>query len=308
MIAPGAPVVGVDLGGTKVAAALVGRDGGLLGEVVRRPSRAKDGPQVVLDTVADVVRAAAGDRPYAALGIGSAGVVDRASGTIVSSTDAFTDWPGTRVAAGLRDRLGVPVEVVNDVDAYALGEAFSGAGRDLATFLMVAVGTGVGGSIVLDGRLRTGAHHVAGEIGHIPVPGAEGARCACGRLGHLEAIAAGPAIERRYADRRPPLDGARIARAAADGDECAQAVLREAAAALGRGIAGIASTLDPDGIVIGGSVSGAGPVWWSTLRETLRAEVIEPLQDLPVRAVELGDLAPIIGAASATGLLIKEQS
>ena len=178
----GAVVIGVDLGGTKTAAAAVSRDGGV-GPLRTVPTPAQAGPGPILDAVAGLVRevAAGAGGPVLGLGVGTAGVVDVTTGTIVSATDAIAGWTGTDVAGGLRGRLadlalgGVHVE--NDVDAHAAGEAWRGAAAGLPSVLMVAVGTGVGGAVVLDGRPLRGAHHVAGEIGHLPTPGAEGLRC-----------------------------------------------------------------------------------------------------------------------------------
>ncbi|AQP45503.1 ROK family protein [Tessaracoccus flavus] len=289
-------VVGVDLGGTKTAAARVAPDG-TLGEIVSAPTPALRGGQAVLDVVADLVRRVGGDDTVG-LGVGTAGVVDATVGRIISATDTFSDWVGTDVAGGLRQRLSWsdrPIEVINDVDAHALGEQWLGAARDHGSVLMVAVGTGVGGAVVLDGRLWTGAHHVAGEIGHVPTPGAEGLYCACGRPGHLEAVAAGPAIERMYGV--DGVDGRAIMARAEAGEEKALAVVERAASSLGRAIAGLVTVLDPACVVIGGGVALAGDVWWGPLRRTIRDELVPILADIPVLPAAAGPSAAILGAA-----------
>lgn len=178
--------------------------------------------------------------------------------------------------------------------------------------LMVAAGTGVGGAVVVNGQLWRGAHYVAGEIGHVPVPGAEGMRCACGRDGHLEALAAGPAIGRCYSDLTGQrVDAAEVARLANAGDPIACDVITAAAAGLGRAIAGIVTTLDPDRVVVGGGVAEAGPVWWEALRAACRAELVESLAGVPLIQAELGTTAPLLGAAlaafEATGLSPREK-
>lgn len=293
--------IGVDLGGTKTAVALVADDG-TMGEVVTAPTPARVSPDAVLDTVAELAGKVITD-DVVGLGVGTAGVVDTTTGTIISATDVFTDWIGTDVAGGLRKRLGWeasrPVEVLNDVDAHAMGEWRFGAGKDLESLLMVAVGTGVGGAVVLADGLRTGAHHVAGEMGHMPTPGAEGLFCPCGRPGHLEAIAAGPAMERRHvAFGGDDVDGRELMRRASDGDPLALQVVTEAAEALGRAIAGIVTVLDPASVVIGGGVAQAGEVWWEPLRRTIRAELVPVLADIPVLKAQLGPSAAIVGAAA----------
>lgn len=227
----------------------------------------------------------------------------QAFGNIISSTDTFRDWVGTDVPAGLRARLGWGPErrvaVLNDVDAHAVGEFHHGAAREVESLLMVAVGTGVGGALVLDGQLRTGARSVAGEIGHIPTPGADNLRCPCGRLGHLEAIAAGPAIERQYAALGGgEASGREVMERAAHHDDDALDVVKRAAVALGKAIAGVVTTLDPAAVVIGGGVAEAGPVWWLPLRETIRNEVVSVLADVPVLKAQLGNSAALVGAAA----------
>lgn len=297
---PGDPgvVVGVDIGGTKTAVAVVDSSG--IPEQVRSAATpALVGPDAVLDTVATLVRRAAGDRPLRGIGVGTAGVVDASRGVIVSATDSFANWPGTEVAAGLRAQLGAPVRVVNDVDAHALGEGWTGAARGAANFLMVGVGTGVGGCVVIDGAPLRGRHHVAGEIGHVPAVGAEGMRCPCGRDGHLEAVAAGPAIHRRFlALGGSAVDTQEVVALAVGGDSLAVQVVSAAATSLGRTIAGLVTTLDPERVVVGGGLAGAGTVWWEPFEQALRAELIDVLADLPVVPAALGADAAIIGAAS----------
>ena len=241
-----------------------------------------------------------------AVGIGTAGVVDVEHGTILSATDAITGWAGTRVAAGVRERLAtaglgaLPVHVENDVDAYAAGEAWLGAGAGAEVVLMVAVGTGVGGALVIEGRTRRGAHHVAGEIGHVPVPGAQGEPCTCGRPGHLEGVTAGPQIHRRYLAKGgdPEVPDAReVERRAAAGDRIAQEVYRDSAACLGRALAGLVTVIDPDVVVVSGGLARAGDLWWEPLQRTFAAEIIDPLASIKIIPATLGTTAPLVGAA-----------
>lgn len=308
-------VVGVDVGGTKVAAATVGVDG-TCGPRVERPTGASRGAAAVLDTVAEAVRAvvAADGRALAAVGVGTAGVVDVGAGYIVSATSTFAGWAGTPVRDELARRLaplgeGVTpvVHVENDVDAHAAGEAWLGAARGAGSVLLVAVGTGVGGAVVLDGRAWRGAHHLAGEIGHLPVPGAQDLRCTCGRLGHLEAIGAGPAMHRRYlalGGSARCVDTRALVARAEGGEELAARVVQDAATAVGRAVAGVASVLDPEVVVIGGGVAEAGGMWWTALEQAARADVVDALADLPIRPAALGGGAPVVGAARGAWRLV----
>ena len=312
-------VLAVDIGGTKTAAALVDRQDRLLRTEVA-PTPAASGPAAVVATVimlaerllaqpllADALLADGGAR-LVGVGIGTAGVVDAGTGTIVSATDTFADWPGTPLAALVRAGLGAqlpidaPVMVQNDVDAHAAGEYAHGAAAGASSALIVAVGTGVGAGLILDGRPIRGAHHVAGEIAHMPAPGAEHLRCPCGRLGHLEAIGSGIGMHRHFVslggDPTSP-DARGVSAAAASDDPIARRALDESAAAVGRTLAAAATLLDPERIVITGGVANIGESWWRPMREAYRREAIDALQNTPILPGTLGDEAPLRGAAAS---------
>ncbi|WP_217632457.1 ROK family protein [Ruania alba] len=304
-------VIGVDVGGTKTAAAVVGPDG-RLGPVHSAPTRAAAGPEAVLEVIRSLVtdvRAEArldGWGEPAAVGIATAGMVDTTTGVIVAANDTFPGWPGTPVQARLTEQLGIAVTVQNDVRAHAIGEAWAGAAADVRSALVVAVGTGVGGTVVIDGRAAGGAHHAGGEIGHMPSAGAGGLRCPCGRIGHLEAVACGPAIAEQFRRRDPDQHAGTpdVLRLADAGDEIAGDVVHRAGVALGQAIAGVVTVIDPHVVVLGGGVAGASTVWWDAVCETLRTELVDPLRDIPVRLSTLGGSAPLIGAArSAWGVV-----
>ena len=293
-------VIAVDLGGTKIAVAAVDHEG-RCGPVVTRPTPAHEGPDRVLAAIVDAVRQVMDTFPtVVAVGIGAAGVIDDATGTVLAATDAITDWPGTPIAEALTQALGLPVVVDNDVNAHAVGEAWLGAGRGAGNVLMVAIGTGVGGALVLDGQPLHGAHHVAGEIGHAPARGAEHLACGCGRTGHLEAIASGPGLLRHYhsvggdvavGDTREVVERARA------GDPVALRAVREAASALGTCVAGFIMLSDPDVVVVGGGLAEAGDVWWEPMEAALRSELIDIVGQVPLRPAELGGAAALVGAA-----------
>lgn len=295
-------VLGVDLGGTKILTGLVDRAGVRHGPTVGAPTPAQDGPEEVLDAVARAAARAleSASGPVRGVGVGSAGVIDPGDGVVVGSTDAFRDWPGTEIATGISRRLGgFPVVVDNDVNAHATGESWLGAGRGATIMLLVTVGTGVGAAIALEGRVVSGRHHMTGELGHTPARGAEHLRCGCGHRGHLEAIASGPGLVRHYRSlggTRLP-DARAVVRAADSGDPTAVRAVTDAASVLGTTLAGVVTTLDPDVVVLGGGLSNAGTLWWDAVENSLRAELVEPLTDVPLRRPELGPDAALIGAA-----------
>jgi glucokinase len=291
-------VLGIDIGGTKTAVGAVDSAGRVLA-TRRAATPAGAGREAVLDTAARLAREVidAVDRPVLAVGVGAPGVVDARRGVVLSATDLVTGWAGTPVARALADRLGLPVAVDNDVRAAAVGEARHGAGRGAALALVVAVGTGIGGALLRDGVLLPGASGVAGHLGHLPVAGADGRVCSCGRTDHLEAVAAGPAILRAAADRGLAAGSTAEVVALAGTDDRAAAVVTEAATALGRCLGGLVNLLDPDAVVLAGGVAAAGDAWWQPLRRAFQGELLAPASPALV-AAQLGSDAGIVGAGA----------
>lgn len=254
-----APVaIGVDVGGTKLVAATLDADGAVV-ERRRLSTPAGEGDRL-LDTLTEIVEGLGGGLP---VGIGIAAIVDPAGVVRYGPNIGVRDLP---LAELLADRLDVPVVVKNDATVAAYGEYRIGAGRDADEMLMLTLGTGVGGGIVLDGRILEGRGGFAGELGHIIVH--EGGRpCPCGNRGCLEAYASGTAIgltaRERLVDREitstlrevVQLDGKAVTSAAVDGDAFARDVLREAGSWLGVGMASLANALDPELIVVGGGAA-----------------------------------------------------
>lgn len=290
-------VAAVDIGGTKTAAALVGRDGSLVARTATA-TPGRDGPEAILDAVAQVVHDL-GEAP-AAVGVGSAGVVDPGSGTVLGATDVLARWAGTDLRGGVAARLALPVAVVNDVHAHGLGEATYGAGRGFGSVLTVAVGTGIGGAFVSDGSLLTGPHAAAGHVGHMPSPHARDLPCSCGAVGHLEALAAGPALVRELVRRtgHQVADLRAVTARAADDDQDAVGVLHDGGTAVGAVIGGLVNVLDPEVVVVGGGVANIGGEWWDALLAAAAREVLPILAGVPVVRSELGGDAALLGAAA----------
>ncbi|MDR6414617.1 ROK family protein [Pseudarthrobacter sulfonivorans] len=303
--------IGVDLGGTKTAAGVVSAAGEVLfSETI--PTLNRDGGGAILDATAAlvsslVVRAQTEGLEVAGVGVGSAGVIDAGRGVVVSATDAILGWGGTALTAGLASRLGLDpeaVRAVNDVHAHALGEAWAGAAAGTASSLLVAFGTGVGGSFVLDGQPLLGHRYVGGHVGHVASPYAfhEGVAvpCVCGGAGHVEAIASGPAIREAYVrlgGTSPAADARAVFALAGAGDAIAIQAVGMGAAAAGQAVAGLANILDPEVVVVSGGLSDAGAPWWRPMERALRAELLPALAGLPVLPAKLGNAAAIVGAA-----------
>lgn len=300
-------VIGIDLGGTKTAAAVVADDGTLLLSRTA-PTPSTLGPRPVLDTAARLVEelrqeAQARGVAVGAVGVGAAGVIDPGRGIVTSATDSIRGWAGTRITDELTLRTGLPSAALNDVHAHALGESWLGAGAGAESVLFVGIGTGVGGGYVLAGECVRGANFTAGHLGHFASPSAyeSGAplACSCGGEGHVEAIASGPAIFSLFQrlGGGPAEDTKGVYRLAAAGHPVASAAMDRGASAAGQAIGGLTNILDPHVVVVGGGLAFAGPLWWDAMERAARKEMLAPVSRVPLVAAQLGESAAILGAA-----------
>jgi glucokinase len=295
--------LGIDIGGSKIAAAIVGSDGSVA-EPMIAPTPVVNGPAAILETVVTLCRrlletGATQGRIVSAVGIGSAGHVDHTNGVIVYASGTLPGWAGTALAVQLQTALGLPVIVENDVNALAIGESRFGAGQPFDEALYVAVGTGVGGAMMREGRLWRGVSFCGGEIGHLVVDWDGIRRCSCGLTGHLEAYTAGPALAERYRalaglDLAPDLRV--VAERARNGDMIARTVIVEGARILGLALGGLLSALDPQALIIGGSVPEIGNLWWTSFEQALRTSPMPGPARIALRPAQLGAYAVVIGA------------
>ena len=303
-------IVALDIGGTKIASALVTLADGekpLVEHYDKIPTEAKKGGQVVLANAIKMARRVldlAGEG-VEGIGVSSGGVIDPRTGDVTYANDMMPGWGGTHLGAELTAATGLPARVLNDVHAHALGEARWGAGKDAQSSLVVAVGTGIGGAFVERGHIMLGAHNEAGHIGHMSCSDAAGIPCQCGAVGHLETIACGPGIIERYVelggDAKLPdgtdVDGAVIDQRAAAGDEAAKAAEARSGHAIGEVLGSLTNMLDPDCIILSGSVAQCGADWHDAMAEGWGQAVMPPVAGTPIVSGELGGDAPLIGAA-----------
>jgi glucokinase len=290
------PALGIDIGGSKIAVGLVAADG----RVLRRtsaPTPAKQGRDAILATtrrLADDVRA---DGAIGAVGIGSGGVI--VDGVVTAGTGLLTGWVGTDLVGHFAHIFDCPVIALNDVHAHGVGEASFGAGAGHDPVLVVAAGTGLGGAVIEGGRPMTGAHGVAGHLGHIAAQAAAGLPCSCGAVGHLEAISSGYGIVQLY--RRlggePTVGQARDVAERAGSDSYAELAMQKSAEALGSAMGDLINIIDPAKVIISGGVAEAGLSWWSTLRAAASSAALPLLGATPIVPAQLGADAGIIGAA-----------
>ncbi|MFJ8648491.1 ROK family protein [Streptomyces sp. NPDC093546] len=296
----------LDIGGTKIAGALVDGRGGILVRT-QRPTPAREDGETVMRAVEAVLAELTASPLWAtvtAVGIGSAGPVDASAGTVSPvNVPGWRDYP--LVERVRRATGGLPVQLVGDGVAMTAAEHWQGAARGHANALCMVVSTGVGGGLVLGGRLHAGPTGNAGHIGHISVE-LDGDPCPCGSRGCVERIASGPNIARRALDNgwRPGPDGdataAAVAAAAHAGDPVAVASFERAAQALAAGIAATASLVEIEIAVIGGGVAGAGEVLFAPLRRALRDyATLSFVRRLTVAPALTGTDAGLLGAAAA---------
>lgn len=290
--------LGIDIGGTKIAAGLVTRAGKVLRRAETPTPAALGGAQIVTRALG-LARELMEGVQVVAVGVGSAGVIDPITRRVISATDHLKDWVGTELGLMFESGLGLPVSASNDVHAHAVGEAFFGAGRGHGTVLVAAVGTGIGGAVVINGVVQAGAHGVAGHFGHLPVAEADRMLCPCGRVGHVEAIPSGTALHAFYLKLGgdPGREDARAVVRLAQTNALASRAVPTSGRALGQALGGLTNVIDPDVIIIAGGMRNAGEPWWSAMEASLRETALPILSDVLLVKAELGDDAAIIGAA-----------
>ncbi len=305
--------VGVDVGGTKIAAGLVDERGQVVARD-RTESPATD-PAEIVSTIGTLVRSLVGTEPIEAVGVCAAGFVDKQRATVVFAPNLA--WRDEPLKERLQQELELPVVVENDANAAAWGEFTFGAGEDVEDLLMLTIGTGVGGGVVIDGELVRGGFGMGGEVGHIQmVPG--GVLCGCGNLGCLESYGSGSALVRvtrekvledpqaatalmELAGGDPSgITGPLITEVARAGDDFALARLAELGDWIGQGVATLTAVLDPNVVVIGGGVSEAGALLLDPIRDSFESHVTvrshRPM--LEVRQAELGNAGGMVGVAN----------
>ncbi|MGW3913371.1 ROK family protein [Streptomyces sp. NPDC005070] len=299
-------VAALDIGGTKIAGALVDGHGRIVLRA-QRPTPAQEDGDTVMRAVEDVIGELAVSPLWSgagALGIGSAGPVDASAGTV--SPVNVPGWRGYPLVERASEAAGgLPVELIGDGVAITAAEHWQGAARGHDNALCMVVSTGVGGGLVLNGRLHAGPTGNAGHIGHISVD-LDGDLCPCGSRGCVERIASGPNIARRALEAgwRPGPDGdtsaAAVAEAARAGDPVAVASFERAAQALAAGIAATATLVEIDIAVIGGGVGKAGDVLFAPLRRALADyATLSFVRRLTVTPALMGTDAGLVGAAAA---------
>ncbi|MFC5700680.1 ROK family glucokinase [Cohnella faecalis] len=308
--------VGVDIGGTAIKVGICSAKGDLL-HTFEGPTGTEQGTQKILANIAGYARRIVEESPYdweqvAGVGIGIAGFIDMAKGFIKFSPNLPLD--NVPLKDILEAELNKKVRVNNDANVAALGEAWGGAGRGVHSCVLYTLGTGVGGGIVVNGRLIEGFSGMGGELGHMSiVPDLEAIQCGCGKMGCLETVSSATGIIRMAHDAVSRGDRTTLADvenimakevfdAAKNGDEVAQRIVSRAAYYIGKSMATVAVVVNPQRFIIGGGVSKAGEFLFEQIRTVFHKYALDKAQEgVDIVAAELGNNAGVVGAA---GLLL----
>lgn len=307
------PCLAFDLGGTWLRAALAAADGALLRKA-RRPTP-RGGPAMVLAAMVALAEAVDPDRVATAVGVAAPGPLDPAAGRVLRMPN-LPGWEDVPLASLLAEALGRPVRLQNDASLAALAEGRLGAGRGADPLVYLTLSTGIGGGILVGGRLLEGHRGLAGELGHILLEtGDVGPTCGLGHGTCVEALASGTALARRAMEAlaagslpsdsplvalagRGDVDAGLLAEAARLGDVWCLELWTKMGQTLARGLASLICVLDPARIVLGGGLMSARDLWEPALRASLPRHVIAPAQAaIPIVAAALGDDAGLVGAA-----------
>lgn len=304
--------IGVDLGGTAIKVGICNEEGTLL-HTYEGPTETANGPETIVTNIERYVRLIVEQSPFewdqvAGIGAGVAGFTNIREGIIILAPNVgLKDFPIRKI---LEERLGKPVKIDNDANVAALGEAWGGAGKGIDNCVCYTLGTGVGGGIIIGGKLYQGFSGMAGELGHISVvPDLEAIQCGCGKMGCLETVSSATGIIRMAKDAVARGDRTSLSQvenimakdvfdAAKEGDEAAIRIVNRAAFYLGKSLAAVAVVLNPELFIIGGGVSKAGDILFNEVRNVFAKLTPEPVQQgLRIVPATLGNDAGMVGAA-----------
>ncbi|WP_138275237.1 ROK family glucokinase [Rhodoluna limnophila] len=303
--------IGIDIGGTKIAGALVDESGQIVNEL-RVPTPVED-PAALVDAVVGVISELRNGHEVLGAGVAMAGFIDAGQSAVIYGTNF--GWKNYPLKAEIEAKLDIPVIIENDANAAAWAEYRFGAGKGFQHMVMLTLGTGVGGAVIVDGRMLRGGFGVAGELGHMRVV-PNGVECGCGQRGCIESYASGTALVRtarelvasgdplgarlgELAEQAGELTGVQVYEAILEGDAGARKLLADVGSWTGQAIASLSAILDPQIVVIGGGVSAAGELLLGSIRDAYRKHMpaagFRP--ELKIVTAEFVNDAGVVGAA-----------
>ncbi len=313
--------IGIDIGGTKIAGALVDSEGRIVLEE-RVPSPAGD-PEAMVDAAVGLIERLSANHEVIGAGVAAAGFIDADQSTIIYAPNI--SWRNEPFKAKLESKLSIPVIIENDANAAGWAEYRYGAGRGFKHMIMLTIGTGVGGAVITDSHMLRGGFGIAGELGHLRIV-PNGRLCGCGQNGCLESYASGSALLRSAKELSASSDpagnrlreieaeagqltGLEVYKAILEGDAGALRILSELGSWLGQAIGSLVAVLDPEVVVIGGGVSAAGDLLLNPIREAylahLPAKGYRP--ELKITAAEFVNDAGVVGAADLVRVAFRDR-
>jgi len=313
---PELPVLAIDLGGTKIFAAIISDKGQVIAKE-RYLTLADEGPQSVIGRIFSAIDHLLSQRnlnlsQLDSISIAAAGAIDFKKGLITSSPN-LPGWHDIPLRDIVKEKYKVNTFLINDADAAALGEHHFGAGQGVNNLIYLTISTGIGGGIIINGRLYSGASGSAGEIGHMTID-VNGPRCNCGNIGCLEMLASGTAVAKEAVQRIKQgersslteivggniedITAEKMSIAAQNGDSLASEVILKAATYLGVGLANVVNIFNPEMIIIGGGMAKMGDLLLNPARQVVRERAYQlSAQAVQIVPAQLGDDAGVLGAA-----------
>ena len=310
------PVLAIDLGGTKMIAAIVSNQGQVMAKE-HYLTLAGEGPQSVIDRILSAIDHLLGARKVDlsqldCISIAAAGAIDLDKGLVTLSPN-LPGWHNIPLRDMVNRKYKITTFLINDASAATLGEYHFGAGRGVNNLILLTMGTGIGGGIIIDGRLYTGPSGSAGEIGHMTID-VNGPRCSCGNIGCLEMLASGTAVAREAISRISQgekssltqmvegklenITAEKVGMAAQGGDSLASEVIAKAATYLGIGMVNLVNIFNPEMIIVGGGVAQMGDLLLGPARQVVKERAFQlPAQAVRIVPAQLGDNAGVLGAA-----------
>jgi glucokinase len=305
-------ILAVDLGGTNIRVAHFPTSAPPPLTQIKVPTRESEGPQAVIDRLIQAIESQlqADDRDFR-IGVGCPGPLDPVQGIILEAPN-LTGWEDIPLKSILSEHFNVPVAVDNDANVAALGEWRFGAGRGTKHMIYLTLSTGIGGGVIIDGKLLYGAHGLAAELGHMTIE-PDGPMCGCGKRGHLEALASGPSIARiaeemlaqgnestltEQLSNAGKITAYDVGQAANAGDELASSIISQAGEYIGLHLANLAHAFNPEVYVLGGGVSQIGDLLFNSIRNAFHNYVLHPryAENTKILPAALGDDAGLVGA------------
>lgn len=305
-------VIGIDLGGTQLRAVRIDQAGEILA-FERTETASESGPSAVvaqIEALITAMTAGLAAHQIHGVGVGTPGPVDPLAG-IVLETPNLDGWFNVPLKQLLSERTGLRIEVGNDANVAALGEWRFGSGRGVHDFIYVTISTGIGGGVVVDGKLLLGRKGIAGEVGHMTIQ-TDGPLCGCGNIGCWESLASGTALARHATAAlersRPslindlaagqPIEGWHVAAAAEQGDELALALMQREGELIGVGLVNLLHLYAPERIALGGGVLKSAGLLEPHFRRVILERAMPPYRDTPIDLAVLGDKVGVLGAAA----------